>query len=605
VGGQMQYIKHATKKISENIQQGIATLAHNDRLQDEALAAHKQNLDRLAELVASTKKNCSNYASAVTSMSGIGITMSSDIGQFYKSSDSVARSGFVGRFSDCAMRVDSLAIDVFRERFGWEILKRFDDWEEKIRKVDRQIQATEKNRVQVQNLSAQVSSLKGAKERRQQQGKELNEKEQFDEAEQKLEKYGRTLSKNRRQLDIDVGELMSDRFRELDGLLAKVVECQLEFFKNVAAAEADSLLGPLAAFKREFCSSDIPAAASVVTTKKPSPPSSDSEADDKGDTDSEEEAPLATVHVKDSEKKQVANGDLFHTAKAPSAGPKVVVSAPSPVKRQGTADDLLDMFTASKADAKPADKPKNAEPKPKPADQKSSKAPNDDLFNMFEADSLPTPTAKRPPASPSGSRSVSPAPPRTPASKPAPTFDNFDPYGSTATTTTKPTSRSPSPSPSPSPSKSTRLSSQASADPFSALNDIGSSSNGSSALEDYHQQEKNRATELAERDLARPKVDGKLAAWEFKSGTTKNNLRTLLATLHTILPESPLNRWKKMSLTDLLDVAQMKKGYRNAMLATHPDKWQNSPVADHKVIVQRCFEVLNDSWQAYQKEQGL
>jgi len=64
----MQYIKHATKKISENIQQGIATLQNTDKLNDEALVVHKQNLDRLAEHVASTKKSCSSFASAVTSM---------------------------------------------------------------------------------------------------------------------------------------------------------------------------------------------------------------------------------------------------------------------------------------------------------------------------------------------------------------------------------------------------------------------------------------------------------------------------------------------------------------------------------------------------------
>lgn len=593
----MHFIKHAAKKVTDNIQQGIATLAHNDKLQDEALANHKYNLDRLTEMVSATKKSCSSYASAVTSMSGVAITMSSDIGQFYKTSDSMARSTFVGRFSDSAMRVDSLAIDVFRERFGWEILKRFDDWEEKIRKVDRQIQATEKNRVQVQNLHAQVSSLKGAKERRQQQGKELNEKEQqqYDEAEQKLEKYSRTLSKNRKQLDIDVGELMNDRFRELDSLLAKVVECQLEFFKNVAAAQTETLSAPLSAFKREFCSSEASAPA-LAAVKKTSPPSSDSEADNPHEeSDSEDETPLATA--KEPERKQESNGDAFQTKVTPPSTTNV-----SPVKRQGTHDDLLDMFG-------PSSQAKSTETKSKPA---AAKAPANDDFLFFESSST------KPPASPS-TRSASPAPPRSPVAggkpattpKPAPSsFDHFDPFGSSQSApAAKPASRSSSPSPYSSSSTrnakpaTTTSQSQFSAsavDPFSSLNDV----TASSAVDDYHQQERVRAADLAERDQARPKAEGKLAAWEFKSGSTKNNLRTLLATLHTILPDGPQNRWKKLSLTDLLDVPQMKKGYRTAMLATHPDKWQNAP-ADHKVIVQRCFEVLNDSWSAYQKEHGL
>lgn len=539
-------------------------------------------------------------------MSGVGITMSSDITQFYKTSDAMSRSTFVGKFSDSAMRVDSLAIDVFRERFGWEILKRFDDWEDKIRRVDRQIQATEKNRVQVENLRAQVSSLKSAKERRQQQGKDFNEKEQqqYDDAEQKLEKYYRTLSKNRKQLDVEVSELMNDRFRELDTLLAKVVECQLDFFKNVAAAQAEALATPLSNFKKEFCA-DVGAAATATMKPAQTEFSSDSEDGKGNDTDSEEEEALPTA----SPEKKPENG-IFHAAPTvtpPAATPKAAAQSQSPMKRQGTHEDLLDMFTAGKSDSSAAaEKPKQPEAKPKVS---AAVTGHDDLFGMFEADSsLATPSTKKLSVSPAGSRSASPAPRASAAAaaataaKPASSFDHFDPFGSTAAPAAA-AKATRSTSPSPSPMKATPRASQQSqlsADPFGGLDNHASHA----AVEEYQQREKDRADDLAQRDSARSKVDGKLTAWEFKTGTTKNNLRTLLATLHTILPEGPNNRWKKVGLTDLLDVPQMKKSYRNAMLATHPDKWQSAP-AEHKVVVQRCFEVLNDSWQAYQKEQGL
>ncbi|CAH0555449.1 unnamed protein product [Brassicogethes aeneus] len=56
---------------------------------------------------------------------------------------------------------------------------------------------------------------------------------------------------------------------------------------------------------------------------------------------------------------------------------------------------------------------------------------------------------------------------------------------------------------------------------------------------------------------------------EWKEGK-KNNIRALLCSMHTILWED--NKWKKCEMHQLVSAADVKKAYRRACLAVHPDK---------------------------------
>lgn len=51
----------------------------------------------------------------------------------------------------------------------------------------------------------------------------------------------------------------------------------------------------------------------------------------------------------------------------------------------------------------------------------------------------------------------------------------------------------------------------------------------------------------------------------------ERNIRALLSTLHTVLWEDE-ERWKPVSMADLVTPEQVKKYYRRAALVVHPDK---------------------------------
>ncbi|NXU60076.1 GAK kinase, partial [Turnix velox] len=51
----------------------------------------------------------------------------------------------------------------------------------------------------------------------------------------------------------------------------------------------------------------------------------------------------------------------------------------------------------------------------------------------------------------------------------------------------------------------------------------------------------------------------------------ERNIRALISTLHTVLWEGE-NKWKPVSIADLVTPEQVKKYYRKAVLVVHPDK---------------------------------
>lgn len=120
----MQYLKKAKEKFNQTVEQAqgsIAALTTANQVQDEQLSAYKARVDRLAEMVKGMRKSYMAYASAITAMGGSAVAVSSNISKFYKSADS--RQKLVGIFSEVNYKIDSLGVELFKEQFGWEILK--------------------------------------------------------------------------------------------------------------------------------------------------------------------------------------------------------------------------------------------------------------------------------------------------------------------------------------------------------------------------------------------------------------------------------------------------------------------------------------------------
>mmetsp|Transcript_1323 Transcript_1323/g.2596 ORF Transcript_1323/g.2596 Transcript_1323/m.2596 type:complete len:649 (+) Transcript_1323:47-1993(+) len=104
--------------------------------------------------------------------------------------------------------------------------------------------------------------------------------------------------------------------------------------------------------------------------------------------------------------------------------------------------------------------------------------------------------------------------------------------------------------------------------------------------------ERTEANREKERDLEKV-VKQQVGQWQ----QDKKNLRALLASLHEIAPPC---QWQPVGLAQLLDPAAVKKAYRKALLAVHPDK-QPTDDLHKKVLAQHIFDALRDAWHRFEQ----
>ncbi|XP_049823586.1 cyclin-G-associated kinase isoform X2 [Aethina tumida] len=88
----------------------------------------------------------------------------------------------------------------------------------------------------------------------------------------------------------------------------------------------------------------------------------------------------------------------------------------------------------------------------------------------------------------------------------------------------------------------------------------------------------------------------KLKVMEWKEGK-KNNIRALLCSMHTILWEG--TKWNKCEMHQLVSAADVKKAYRKACLAVHPDKQVGT---DNENLAKLIFMELNNAWSDFEND---
>lgn len=87
----------------------------------------------------------------------------------------------------------------------------------------------------------------------------------------------------------------------------------------------------------------------------------------------------------------------------------------------------------------------------------------------------------------------------------------------------------------------------------------------------------------------------KVAEW---TEGKKGNLRALLCSMHTVLwPEA--DRWQRCEMHQLVTAADVKKAYRKACLAVHPDKQAGT---DNENIAKLIFMELNNAWSTFEND---
>lgn len=86
----------------------------------------------------------------------------------------------------------------------------------------------------------------------------------------------------------------------------------------------------------------------------------------------------------------------------------------------------------------------------------------------------------------------------------------------------------------------------------------------------------------------------KLLEW---SKGKDNNIRGLLCTLHKVLWNDV--KWQKCEMSQIVNPADVKKNYRKACLAVHPDKHNGT---EHEHIAKLIFMELNQAWSNFEND---
>lgn len=90
----------------------------------------------------------------------------------------------------------------------------------------------------------------------------------------------------------------------------------------------------------------------------------------------------------------------------------------------------------------------------------------------------------------------------------------------------------------------------------------------------------------------------KLKVMEWKEGK-KNNIRALLCSMHTILWDG--TKWNKCEMHQLVSSTDVKKAYRKACLAVHPDKQVGT---ENENLAKLIFMELNNAWSDFENDKS-
>ncbi|KAK9506854.1 hypothetical protein O3M35_008714 [Rhynocoris fuscipes] len=104
--------------------------------------------------------------------------------------------------------------------------------------------------------------------------------------------------------------------------------------------------------------------------------------------------------------------------------------------------------------------------------------------------------------------------------------------------------------------------------------------------------------EMRREDQAKVTDPDKLKILDWTEGKT-NNIRALLTSLHTVLWSEA--KWTQCYMHQLVSAAEVKKAYRRACIAVHPDKHIGTP---NENLAKMIFMELNNAWNEFEKEMG-
>ncbi|KAJ2855843.1 auxilin-like clathrin-binding protein required for normal clathrin function [Coemansia erecta] len=119
----------------------------------------------------------------------------------------------------------------------------------------------------------------------------------------------------------------------------------------------------------------------------------------------------------------------------------------------------------------------------------------------------------------------------------------------------------------------------------------------STAVAEMRRKEQEKQVEDDQKLALTDEIDAELKRW--KDGK-QHNLRALLSSLHTLLPD-----FKPIGMHEIIEANKVKRAYMRAIAKLHPDKLNKDVDVRTKMVSSSVFSSLNEAWDAFKAQEGV
>ncbi|KAJ2635486.1 auxilin-like clathrin-binding protein required for normal clathrin function [Coemansia sp. RSA 1286] len=119
----------------------------------------------------------------------------------------------------------------------------------------------------------------------------------------------------------------------------------------------------------------------------------------------------------------------------------------------------------------------------------------------------------------------------------------------------------------------------------------------SAAVAEMRRKEEAKRVEDDQKLAMLDQVDAEIRRW--RDGK-QQNLRALLSSLHTLLPE-----FAPIGMHEILEPNKVKRAYMRAIAKLHPDKLSKDIDVRTKMVSSNVFSSLNEAWDAFKVQEGV
>ncbi|KAJ2807672.1 auxilin-like clathrin-binding protein required for normal clathrin function [Coemansia guatemalensis] len=119
----------------------------------------------------------------------------------------------------------------------------------------------------------------------------------------------------------------------------------------------------------------------------------------------------------------------------------------------------------------------------------------------------------------------------------------------------------------------------------------------SPAVAEMRRKEQDQRVEDDKRLVILDQVEGELSRW--RDGK-QQNLRALLSSVHTLLPEFP-----PIGMHEIIEAKKVKRVYMRTIARLHPDKLGKDTDLRTRMVSSSAFSSLNEAWDAFKTQEGV